>query len=158
MVRSNFPSVYVFVFFNMFTASCCVLLYMLLSNGKIQFSRDIHIGMYGFLNTRYDRLPLELFMIVVCNLTGSMGYVRSMQYFDNMIISVATLMEPGNLQSTCFVTYLPIDVLLTVFCFELSCGFHLGIFHPCWITARCTWMVRKSVSCRWNYLCHSSRY
>lgn len=25
---------------------------------------------------------------------GAMGYVRSMQYFDNLIISVATLMEP----------------------------------------------------------------
>lgn len=27
-------------------------------------------------------------------MTGSLGYVRSMQYFDNIVISVATLMEP----------------------------------------------------------------
>ena len=33
-------------------------------------------------------------MVIVCNLIGAMGYLRSMQYFDNLAISVATLMEP----------------------------------------------------------------
>lgn len=67
---------------------------MLLSGEKVSFNRDIGHGMYGFLNLQYDRLPLELFMVVICNMTGSLGYVRSMQYFDNLIISVATLLEP----------------------------------------------------------------
>ena len=33
-------------------------------------------------------------MVIVCNMIGSMGYLRSTQYFDNLVISVATLMEP----------------------------------------------------------------
>lgn len=63
--RGHFPSVYSFMFCNMFTASCVVLLYMLISGQKVTFDRDINHGMYGFLNSRYDRLPLELYMVGV---------------------------------------------------------------------------------------------
>ena len=39
--------------------------------------------------------PLSTYVqVVICNLGGSLGYVRAMAYFDNLIISVATLMEP----------------------------------------------------------------
>lgn len=31
-------------------------------------------GMFGWLHYRFDRLPLELIMVVVCNLFGAMGY------------------------------------------------------------------------------------
>ena len=41
-----------------------------------------------------DRLPLELTMVILCNMLGAMGYVRAMQLFDNLIISVAALLEP----------------------------------------------------------------
>jgi NADH:ubiquinone oxidoreductase subunit 4 (subunit M) len=44
--------------------------------------------------SEFDRLPLELVTVVVCNLMGTMGYVRAMKDFDNLIISVAALMEP----------------------------------------------------------------
>lgn len=93
-IRARFPSVHVFVFMNMVTASMITLTYIVLLGQEIELSRDIHIGLWGFLNTRYDRLPLEMFMVVVCNLTGSMGYLRSTVFFDNLAISVATLMEP----------------------------------------------------------------
>lgn len=117
-IRARFPSVYVFVFMNMVTASMITLTFILLVGQEISVSRDIHIGLWGFMNLRYDRLPLEMFMVVICNLTGeqketsfkvfrsctvvltavffkgSMGYIRSTQYFDNLVISVATLMEP----------------------------------------------------------------
>lgn len=33
-------------------------------------------------------------MVIICNMVGSMGYLRSTQYFDNLVISVATLLEP----------------------------------------------------------------
>ena len=93
-VRGHFHSVYEFMFLNMVGASTFTLIYMLLSGQEVTFDMDIHTGVLGFLNPRYDRLPLELFMVVVCNMTGTLGYVRSMQYFDSIIISVATLMEP----------------------------------------------------------------
>jgi drug/metabolite transporter (DMT)-like permease len=31
---------------------------------------------------------------VVCNILGTMGFVRAMQFFENVIIAVATLLEP----------------------------------------------------------------
>lgn len=93
-VRARFPSVYVFVFMNMVISSFITLSFIVLTGEDISFSRDIHIGMLGFLHTRYDRLPLEMVMVVICNLTGSMGYLKSTIYFDNLVISVATLMEP----------------------------------------------------------------
>ena len=40
------------------------------------------------------RLPILLYMAVVVNMIGTMGFVRAMQYFDNVVIAVATLMEP----------------------------------------------------------------
>jgi drug/metabolite transporter (DMT)-like permease len=60
----------------------------------LSFSRQVSHGLWGFLNWRWDRLPLELYMVLVCNLMGAMGYVRAMKYFDNLVIAVATLMEP----------------------------------------------------------------
>ena len=41
-----------------------------------------------------DRLPLEIVMALVCNCCGALGYVKAMHYFDNLVISVAALMEP----------------------------------------------------------------
>lgn len=32
--------------------------------------------------------------MLVCNLVGTMGFVRSLRYFDSIIIAVATLLEP----------------------------------------------------------------
>lgn len=93
-VRGRFHSVYVFMFLNMMGAAVCCLVYMLITGQDVTFDINIRTGVLGFLNSRPDRLPLELFMVVVCNMTGSLGYVRSMQYFDNVIISVATLLEP----------------------------------------------------------------
>jgi len=93
-VRTRFPSVYVYVFLNMIAASIFTLAAILCMGEEIELSRDIHIGLLGFMNTRFDRLPLEMFMVIVCNLTGAMGYVKAMQYFDNIIISVVTLLEP----------------------------------------------------------------
>ena len=93
-VRAKFSSVYLFVFMIMLLSSFFTWVCIAFLGETVEFSRDIHIGLMGFLNTRYDRLPLEMFMVIVCNLTGAMGYVRAMQYFDNIIIAVVTLLEP----------------------------------------------------------------
>jgi drug/metabolite transporter (DMT)-like permease len=37
---------------------------------------------------------IELWIVIVCNLTGTMGFLNAMQHFDNLIIAVATLLEP----------------------------------------------------------------
>jgi hypothetical protein len=67
-VGPKFARIYFFVFLNMVTASLITLSYIILfSKESISISRDIHIGLFGFLNARYDRFPLECFMVVVCN-------------------------------------------------------------------------------------------
>ncbi|CAB9501447.1 EamA-like transporter family [Seminavis robusta] len=93
-LRQHVSSVFLFMFMIMFAGSFCVLAFLWLSGVYFTVDRDVHHGLWGFMNWQYDRLPLEVWMVVVCNLMGAMGYVRSMQYFDNLTISVATLMEP----------------------------------------------------------------
>jgi len=77
-VRPQFPDVFTFMFAIMFCASIVTALYMILSGQDVSFSREIHNGLWGFLNVRLDRLPLELVMVFVCNMTGSM--VRSLDF------------------------------------------------------------------------------
>ena len=53
----------------------------------VTFDRDVTHGILGFLVwERSDRLPLELTMVVICNLLGTMGYVRAMPHFDSLVI------------------------------------------------------------------------
>jgi hypothetical protein len=72
-----------------------ILMFMLtLSDVHITFDRNIFTGIFGWMNPQSDRLPLELTMVILCNLFGAMGFVRAMQHFDNLVISVAALLEP----------------------------------------------------------------
>jgi drug/metabolite transporter (DMT)-like permease len=88
-------NLFVFMFSTMFLASIFTALFMILTKLPYSFDRNINTGFFGWMNmTEFDRLPLELVTVVVCNLMGTMGYVRAMKDFDNLIISVAALMEP----------------------------------------------------------------
>lgn len=87
-------SVNLFMFLVMFSGSFLVLAYMMITNAGVTFSMDANYGLFGWLNWRYDRLAIELWIVLVCNVTGTMGFLNAMQYFDNLIIAVATLLEP----------------------------------------------------------------
>jgi len=63
-------------------------------DGAMTFDMDPNHGSWGWLQMKADRFPLEVIMVLVCNVLGAMGYVRAMHYFDNVVISVAALMEP----------------------------------------------------------------
>ena len=41
-----------------------------------------------------NRLYILLYMAVVCHVVGSAGFVRAMAVFENIVIAVATLLEP----------------------------------------------------------------
>lgn len=61
------------------------------------FSWDRHVdhGVFGYFHTsQFDRLPLELMTVVICNVMGTMGYVRAFAHFSSVIIAVAALAEP----------------------------------------------------------------
>lgn len=85
-VRARFPSVYIFVFMNMVTASMITLAFILLAGQEISVSRDIHIGLWGFMNARYDRLPLEMFMVVICNLTGEFHFRAGLCLYSSLLL------------------------------------------------------------------------
>lgn len=87
-------SVTLFMFMVMFTGSFLVLFYMLIANVGVSFSADPDHGLFGWTSWRPDRLLIELWIVIVCNLTGTMGFLNAMQHFDNLIIAVATLLEP----------------------------------------------------------------
>ncbi|KAL7578544.1 hypothetical protein ACA910_011603 [Epithemia clementina (nom. ined.)] len=87
-------NLYVFMFLNMFLSSLYSLAILYTTGAPISLGLDRDHGIFGWLNVSYDRLPLELVMVLVCNLFGAMGYVRAMQFFDSLVISVAALMEP----------------------------------------------------------------
>jgi len=87
-------SVTLFMFLVMFSGSFLVLAFMLITNVGVTFSDDVDYGLFGWTNWRPDRLPIELWIVIVCNLTGTMGFLNAMQHFDNLIIAVATLLEP----------------------------------------------------------------
>jgi drug/metabolite transporter (DMT)-like permease len=88
-------SVTVFIFSVMFFGSFMILAYISVTDGlNLEFSMDPYIGVFGWLNMSQGRLPILLYLAVVVNILGTMGFVRAMQYFDNIVIAVATLMEP----------------------------------------------------------------
>jgi drug/metabolite transporter (DMT)-like permease len=84
-----------FVFMIMFCGSFMVIIVVVVVlQEPVTLDMNINHGVFGWLNLRHDRLPLELLTVVLCNVLGTLGYVRAMQYFDNLVISVAGLVEP----------------------------------------------------------------
>ena len=93
-VRSDM-SVTLFIFSVMFFGSFMVLAYLAVTDGKnLELSMDPYIGVFGWLDMANGRLPVLVYLAVVVNMIGTMGFVRAMHYFDTVIIAVATLMEP----------------------------------------------------------------
>lgn len=75
--------------------SCYLLLYLILiSKETVTFDFDPHTGVLGWINLSVDRLPLELYLAIVCNIVGTVGYVRVLEYFDPVVVSMVMLTEP----------------------------------------------------------------
>ena len=61
----------------------------------VTWNTHVDHGLFGWMTVdRWDRLPLELLMVVVCNVCGVMGYAYCLQYLDALVIAVAALCEP----------------------------------------------------------------
>lgn len=57
-----------------------------------EFSTDDKIGLFGWVQSTH--VLTELYIVVVCTLVGTLGYVAVMKYFDPIVISVVMLLEP----------------------------------------------------------------
>mmetsp|Transcript_25397 Transcript_25397/g.55803 ORF Transcript_25397/g.55803 Transcript_25397/m.55803 type:complete len:491 (+) Transcript_25397:149-1621(+) len=93
--RAHLP-LYLFTFLTMSVGASMVLVVQATLLGeRVTWDCDVVHGIGGFLVwNRFDRLPLELMMVVVCNLAGTMGYVRAMSHFDSLAICSVQLLEP----------------------------------------------------------------
>jgi hypothetical protein len=81
------------MFLTMFVGCLMILCFQIFVMGeKVTFDIERETGIRSFRNLQKDRLPLELTMVVVCDLLGAIGYARSMQHFDNLVISTALLL------------------------------------------------------------------
>lgn len=87
-------SLHIFMFLIMAIGSTLVLFSIMVLGIEHSFDRDSEHGIFGWMNLSSDRLPLEIIMVTVCNILGAMGYIRALHYFDNLVITVAALMEP----------------------------------------------------------------
>jgi drug/metabolite transporter (DMT)-like permease len=90
----NHVEVYVFMTLNMLIGSTMILSFMTLTGQTWTFDRHIDHGMFGWMNLTADRIVVELCVVFICNLCGTMGYVRAFKYFSSVIIAVAALLEP----------------------------------------------------------------
>ena len=89
-LRSTMP-VLLFMVLNMAVASILILLFMLANGKDISLDRHVNHGIWGWMNLQPDRLPLELATVFVCNVLGTMGYVRAFKYFSSLIIAVSSV-------------------------------------------------------------------
>jgi drug/metabolite transporter (DMT)-like permease len=89
-------SVTVFMFSVLMSGSFLVLLFIVWTEGRdgLEWNMDPYVGVFGWLDLSHHRLPVILHLAVIVNMIGTMGFVRAMKYFENVVISVATLMEP----------------------------------------------------------------
>ncbi|KAL7543009.1 hypothetical protein ACHAXR_012308, partial [Thalassiosira sp. AJA248-18] len=84
-----------FMFLIFTFATIFLLVYIIFYSGQeYEFSSDPRIGVFGWINRQADRLPLELYVAIVCNGVGTMGYIAIMKYFDPVVVSMVMLMEP----------------------------------------------------------------
>jgi len=84
-----------FMFLIFTVSSMFLLVYIMTCSGQeYEFSFDPVIGLFGWVNRQSDRLPLEIYIAVICNGVGTMGYIAIMKYFDPVVVSMVMLMEP----------------------------------------------------------------
>jgi drug/metabolite transporter (DMT)-like permease len=93
VLRADLP-VTVFMFMIMFCGSFLVLLFMLIARVDIQWNNDPYFGLFGWANLFHSRILVLSYIALVCNVVGTMGFVRAMKHFENIVIAVATLLEP----------------------------------------------------------------
>ncbi|KAG6617868.1 Drug/Metabolite Transporter (DMT) Superfamily [Phytophthora cinnamomi] len=81
------------LFVGMFTL-LALLIFPVFSLLDIPFeaSRDPEIGLFGWLDP--SRAASEAYIVLVCTLVGTLGYIAVMKYFAPIVVSVVMLVEP----------------------------------------------------------------
>jgi drug/metabolite transporter (DMT)-like permease len=70
---------FVFMTANMLVGTLMIILFMVVVlKEEISLDMDPAIGLFGWLQPQLDRLPVEIIIVVICNLFGTLGYIRAM--------------------------------------------------------------------------------
>ena len=87
IAKSLRPKMDLFVFMAIIMGFGAILLVpvMYLIGEELTLDRHPDHGAFGWLNLQADRLPLELYMAIVCNCLGTTGYIAVMKYFDPIV-------------------------------------------------------------------------
>lgn len=91
-LRNQVP-VAVFMWSNVLVVSIVSLGYIVLFEA-FELSRDPNVGLFGWMDVSWSRLPVELFLVLGVNGIGATGFVASAKYFDAIVISVVMLLQP----------------------------------------------------------------
>ena len=70
---------FVFMFLIMMFGCFFLFFYMILTGEVLTYDMHPDHGIFGWLNLSADRLPLEVYIALVCNLIGTVGYVAAMK-------------------------------------------------------------------------------
>ena len=73
---------FVFMFSIMACGSIFLLIFMLISGEEISFGMHPSHGLFGWMSPAADRLPLEMYMAIVCNVIGT--YAIELNLFDDI--------------------------------------------------------------------------
>jgi drug/metabolite transporter (DMT)-like permease len=142
-------SLYVFMYLNMLTGSLISLSFItLILREPVTFDRNETTGLFGWMNMDADRLPLEIVMVLWCNFIGTLGYVRAMQFFDNLVICVAALVSVG-FGLALFMLALRLLTLFRTIFYDILDGTRrrriLGLCDWCWLFAGLEGLVGQRV-------------
>jgi len=85
---------FVFMFCIMFFGSIQLVCFIILSGMEFSWGMDPDDGLIGWLDLSPDRLPLEMFIAIVCNCFGTTGYIACLKYFEAIVPATVMLMEP----------------------------------------------------------------
>ena len=85
---------FVFMVCLVMSGSFFVLILMRTTGVHFTLSRHRSHGLFGWTSFEHDRLPIQLYISLVCDLIGLTGYVAVMKYFDPLVVSVVMLLEP----------------------------------------------------------------
>jgi drug/metabolite transporter (DMT)-like permease/choline kinase len=81
------------LFVGMFTMLALLIFPMFsLLNIPFEASRDPVLGLFGWLDP--SRAASEVYLVLVCTLVGTLGYIAVMKYFAPIVVSVVMLVEP----------------------------------------------------------------
>lgn len=96
-----------YIFMQFFVASWWLLSMMIISGEHFILSSDPHIGLWGWVTPRLDRLGIEVWLVFICNVGGVFGYIAAMKYFEPLVISCCQNVNP--ILSSIFSVMLGVD-------------------------------------------------